>query len=486
VLAAGTGFAQMYTVRDLGAFDGSWSEATGINASGQVIGNTTAAQWPTYHAFRTGPNRAIDPTTDDVATTYCNPITFPQGYCLGAVSVLAINNAGQVVGQLEDAFASDYLAFRTGPNSPIQSTNDWFMYNDSVATAINNSGQSMVIEGSYKSVRVTPSIAGEKFNDSLRENLGTLAPGGIGGGTGNTNAYGLNDLGQAVGGSDIGTGGAFSPVYHAFRTRANKTIRPVTDDLGTLGGSMSFGYAVNVFGVVVGTATTAGDASSHAFRTKPNRKINPAKDDLGTLGGSYSAATSVNGFGETVGWSALSGDSSQHAFIVSSGGMQDLNNLVVASPGCDLVGSTRNSPDISDSGQIAANRICNGQQHAVVLTPIYKALVQLPIKADGSSVFSVKQALIPLRFRLLQEGTPTCTLPPAKVAITRVSAQTLALVSEVGISEGGVSSAAASGVVPILCQYVDQVQPAKLGVGTYRVDLSINGIMVGHAVFTLR
>jgi probable HAF family extracellular repeat protein len=244
---------------------------------------------------------------------------------------------------------------------------------------------------------------------------------------------------------------------------------------------------VNVFGVVVGTATTAGDASSHAFRTKPNRKINPAKDDLGTLGGSYSAATSVNGFGETVGWSALSGDSSQHAFIVSSGGMQDLNNLVVACPGCDLVGSTRNSPDISDSGQIAANRICNGQQqHAVLLTPIYKALVQLPIKADGSSVFSVKQALIPLRFRLLQEGTPTCTLPPAKVAITRVSAQTLALVSEVGISEGGVSSAAASGVVPILCQYVDQAQPAKLGVGTYRVDLSINGIMVGHAVFTLR
>jgi len=485
VLAAGTGFAQMYTVRDLGAFDGSWSEATGINASGEVVGNTTASQFPATRAYRTAPNQPINQATDDIGAPYCDLRTF-QPPCLGPVTAYGINNSGQVVGQLEDVYASDHLAFTTGPNVSIRSPNDWFGFNDSVSTAVNGPGQVLVVEGSFQSLRLTPSAPGQDFNDYLRQNLGTLSAGGIGGGSGNTNAYGLNDLGQAVGGSDIGTGGAFSPVYHAFRTRANKAIRSVSDDLGTLGGSMSFGYAVNVFGEVVGTATTPGDASSHAFRTKPNRKINPAKDDLGTLGGSYSAATSVNGFGEAVGWSALTGDGSQHAFIVSSGGMQDLNNLVVASPGCDLVGSTRNSPDISDNGQIAANRICNGQQHAVLLTPIYKALVQLPIKADGSSVFSVQREVIPLRFRLLQEGTPTCTLPPAKVAIKKVSAQTQDLVSEVIISEGGVSSATAAGVVPILCQYVDQVQPPELGIGTYRVDLSINEIMVGHAVFTLR
>jgi len=485
LLAASTSLAQMYTVIDLGAFDGSWSEATGLNASGEVIGNTTAAEWPTYHAFRTGRNRAIDPATDDVATTYCNPITFPQGYCLGAVSALGINNAGQVVGQLEDAFASDYLAFRTGPNSPIQTTNDWFIFNDSVATSINNSGQTLVIEGSYKSVRVAPSIEGEGFNDSLRENLGTLAPGGIAAGIGNTNAYGLNDLGQAVGGSDTGASGAYSPTFHAFRTRPNKAINPATDDLGTLGGSISYGYSVNIFGQVAGTATTIGDAASHAFRTRPNRRINAAKDDLGTLGGNYSAGTSINNFGETVGWASLAGDSVQHAFIYSTGGMQDLNNLVAPSPGCELVGATRNSPDINDGGQIAANRNCNGQQHAVLLTPIYKAVVQPPIDPDGSSVFSAKRGVIPMKFKLLAQGVQTCALPEATITVTKASQRTLALVRESGHTADGVSRPDCQ-IEPIACRYKYLLPASQLGPGTYRVDLSIQGIMVGHAVFTLR
>jgi hypothetical protein len=46
LLAASTGFAQRYTVTDLGAFNGLWSEATGINVSGQVAGNTLAPQPP--------------------------------------------------------------------------------------------------------------------------------------------------------------------------------------------------------------------------------------------------------------------------------------------------------------------------------------------------------------------------------------------------------------------------------------------------------
>jgi hypothetical protein len=95
--------------------------------------------------------------------------------------------------------------------------------------------------------------------------------------------------------------------------------------------------------------------------------------------------------------------------------MLDLNNLVTPNSGCELIGATRNSPDINDAGQIAVNRTCNGEQHAVLLTPIYKAEVQPPIHANGSSVFPAKRGVIPLKFKLLQQGFRTCMLPPATI-----------------------------------------------------------------------
>ena len=36
------------------------------------------------------------------------------------------------------------------------------------------------------------------------------------------------------------------------------------------------------------------------------------------------------------------------------------------------------------------------------------------------------------------------------------------------------------------CQYVYNLAASSLGVGTYRVDISINEIFVGHAVFALK
>jgi hypothetical protein len=36
------------------------------------------------------------------------------------------------------------------------------------------------------------------------------------------------------------------------------------------------------------------------------------------------------------------------------------------------------------------------------------------------------------------------------------------------------------------CRYSYQLAPRELGVGVYRVDIGIYGIMVGHAVFSLK
>jgi hypothetical protein len=39
---------------------------------------------------------------------------------------------------------------------------------------------------------------------------------------------------------------------------------------------------------------------------------------------------------------------------------------------------------------------------------------------------------------------------------------------------------------PTACQYVYNLAASSLGVGTYVVDISIDGIMVGHAFFALK
>jgi probable HAF family extracellular repeat protein len=66
-------------------------------------------------------------------------------------------------------------------------------------------------------------------------------------------------------------------------------------DLGTLGGTSSRAFGVNVQGQVVGDSTTASGAS-HAFVWEIG-----VMTDLGTLGGTYSNASSINDRGVIVG-----------------------------------------------------------------------------------------------------------------------------------------------------------------------------------------
>ena len=468
----------MYTVTDLGTMDGSSSESTGINSLGQVIGNSG------IHSFRTAPNTPIDLTNNDLGRSYCvdgTPTNPPEVGCLSFSSAYGINNLGQVAGGLEVGLGvNDFLAFRTAPNSQITGQNE-LQRNATIATAINSRGQTLVIVPYVESYRTPANRLGYRFNQ-FGQNLGSLAPEGHPVGVGRTDAFGINDLGQAVGASDLGIE-PFGSNFHAFRTTPNHPINPVTDDLGTLGGSVSYAYGINVFGQVVGNASTSGDATFRAFRTSPNSPINSATDDLGTLGGSYSGATSINNYGQVVGWSSLVGDAVQHSFIYGGGAMHDLNNLVSPEGDCEIVGAQAGgysplTPHINDRGQIAANRICNGQQHAVLLTPIYEAFIQQPINPDGSSVFAPRRGVVPVKFTLAQQGTSTCDLPPATITLTRIAGRRLFAVQPSGGSGFGIDQAA--------CQYAYSLGASQLGAGTYRVDISINDIFVGHAVFALR
>jgi hypothetical protein len=74
-------------------------------------------------------------------------------------------------------------------------------------------------------------------------------------------------------------------------------------------------------------------------------------------------------------------------------------------------------------------------------------------------------------------------LPPATIALTRTAGATTGVVDEsvyTGSADTG-SNFRIDG-----CQYIYNLSASALGVGTYRVDIKINGSVVGSAIFQLK
>jgi hypothetical protein len=115
----------------------------------------------------------------------------------------------------------------------------------------------------------------------------------------------------------------------------------------------------------------------------------------------------------------------------------------------------------------------------------YKVFVQQPINSDGSSIFKANRGVIPVKFTLTQNNAPTCTLPAATIAVTRTAGGTLG-----SVDENSYSMAADNGsnfrIDQTACQYVYNLAASALGVGTYGVNIKINGVVVGSAVFALK
>ena len=121
---------------------------------------------------------------------------------------------------------------------------------------------------------------------------------------------------------------------------------------------------------------------------------------------------------------------------------------------------------------------------ATINTPSrYVAAVQQPINSDGSSIFNAKRGVVPVKFTLTDNGNATCTLPPATIAVTRTLGGTLGPISEstYTMAADNGSNFRISG-----CQYIYNLAAAAMGPGTYRVDISIAGLVVGSATFALK
>ena len=181
-------------------------------------------------------------------------------------------------------------------------------------------------------------------------------------------AYAINDLGHAVGAT--GNCGPFNVLEqnnltprHAVLWRDGNAI-----DLGNLGGDGKFAgiYAtgLNLYGQVVGTSDTTGDASFHGFLWQQGHIT-----DLGTLpGDSYSSATSIGNNGLVLGIS-ISASFSPRAVLWRSGTATDMNTLVPQSTALYL----QSACSINDRGEIigfAALKSNFSETHAYLAKPV--------------------------------------------------------------------------------------------------------------------
>jgi probable HAF family extracellular repeat protein len=176
----------------------------------------------------------------------------------------------------------------------------------------------------------------------------TVTPlGTLGGIFSNVNA--INDHDQITGYASLSDG-----VEHAFLWTSAQGMR----DLGTLGGSTSYGFGLNNLGQVVGGSFPASENFYHAFVWTENNGMH----DLGTLGGNYSYAEAINDSGEVVGYAYLPGDDSYHAFYwTAAEGLQDMGTLG---------GSESDAYSITESGQVVGSSTLadNVTMHAFLWT----------------------------------------------------------------------------------------------------------------------
>lgn len=351
-----------YTITDLGSLGDSYSVATSINASGQIVGDSLVS-WESSHGF-----------------LYDNGTMTDLGTLGGRLSFAAdINASSQIVGDSQpgSSHAEHAFLYSAGTMTDLGTLGGL----DSEAAAINDGGQ--VVGASGVTTGRTYQHHAFLYNNGAMTDLGTF-------GGPNSMATDINTSGQIVGYSDIS----------AFESHAFLYSGGTMADLGTLGGPSSYAAAINDAGQIVGASLTADDVC-HAFlysggtmtdlgtladnAATPAPTATPAADDEPTEvsdageahcdGGwrhhaPQSHAYAINSQGQIVGDSDAtpSGEhcDGPHAFLYENGAILDLNNLIPADSGWTL----SHAFALNDSGAIVGAGINpDGTIHGYLLTP---------------------------------------------------------------------------------------------------------------------
>ena len=253
------------TVRDLGTLGGDYSEATAINATGQVVGSS----------------RIVAGGFDFHAVVWDRGV--PRD--LGPGRALAINGRGQVTG-----FSASHAFLWNGTTLMDLGT---LGGGTSMATTINGRGQ---VAG-FSSLASGTSHA-FFWDGATMQDLGAVGRDYWPGDPSSwfSNATALNGRGRVAGFS----AGDFPAEELAFFWDGT-----TMHSLGTLGGADSHAMAMNDRGQVVGQAALPSsscynyDVGCHAFLWNGATML-----DLGSLGSGPSVALALNGRGQIAGWSS--------------------------------------------------------------------------------------------------------------------------------------------------------------------------------------
>jgi probable HAF family extracellular repeat protein len=353
--------AASYTVTDLGTLGGTDSLGWGINARGQVTGYATTTDDETVDAFLWNPT-----TPGGASGTMYDLSTLGGSFSWG----IGINDSGQVAGisaTTGDAAEHATLWIPTTPNGSSGTLHDLGTLGGtySQGTGINNSGQvtgysDKTGDSTSRAIMWKPTTPGSA-SGTMHE-LGSL---------GGSVSFGwdINASGQVTGNSDT----TDDEETHAFlwNPMTPNGVSGMMHDLGTLGGTSSDGGGINASGQVAGSSLIEGDEFDHAFLWTPTTPGGTSGSmlDLGTLAGSDSYGYNVNAAGQVVGLSYVPAEVSNysHAFLYTPGvGMVDLNILIDPLSGWELLDAS----EINDAGQITGQGLINDEYHAYLLTPI--------------------------------------------------------------------------------------------------------------------
>jgi probable HAF family extracellular repeat protein len=326
---AAPALASTYTVTDLGSLGFGTTVATGINAGGQItgesyLGTEVQTKCPT-------PKHKPPCFTHPGHAFLWNKETMTDLGTLGGLDSQgnAISDSGEVVGTSGTATGSSAFTDQSGIMTAI---------NTGDPAAINDMGE-LAGGGSFP-VANTP---GDVFEQAFTFQNGTTTVLGLIPGEGGvfSAASGINNSGEVVGSGD----------NSASDERAWKYQNGAMTDIGTLGGPQASATALNDSGEIVGFAQTSSDAD-HGFLYTGGKMT-----DLGL----NIFPDAINKLGVIV------GQGPGGAVVDAGSGLLNLNNLVPAGSGFTLT----NAVGVNNNGQIVANGSNNatGQTNAFLLSP---------------------------------------------------------------------------------------------------------------------
>jgi probable HAF family extracellular repeat protein len=371
VLGGSNAFAQTsYRVTDLGVLPSKEeSVPAAINGQGLVAG-TSSAKASGEAAFRYNPNNPAP--MEDIGQSTRGLVS--RGFGINNIGVV-VGDAAFIAASTADSSIRHAALFNNGSVIDLGTLKKQTF---SRANSINGFNQVVGFSGPALDSPKSRAFFWSKSTGML--DLGTL-------GGAYAQAFAINDSGSITGNSQLRSTAIDTEAVHAFLSPSPLRAGAIgMRDLGTLGGSFSYGMAINANNHVVGYSTINKiDSRVHAFWFDGN-----GMKDLGTLAPNssnpledQSVALGINSSDRVVGYTYLPAISAntepaaqpgtspvrQVAFVWSQGAMTDLNKLIGTAADTYHLNA---AVAINNNGQIVATALskATGTRRAVLLTPI--------------------------------------------------------------------------------------------------------------------